>query len=849
MACIGFAETKKSVTAKVVVKKSSTAAIPKTAENKKVIVPNFSPRAEDVSNKLPVGFVEKMINEKVWNDDVEKSGTSINLEMQGLISAITSGQSANSIADQIIRNAESYKLKIQLIRYFEMANEIELRPYRVNKNRIAEIKSAITQKYLGAIFALINTSTITDYQPIVSRLRDLLSNNQIRIADLTPELRRQWNSEKAQMKIHQYENYGLEEKQDGQYLINGLYIDSKKTLAFDLSRSKEENLITIAHEIVHAADPDLIQKKEQLKLLYAAVLMKLKPHLPVDRAEQLIKALIQDTFFELGRMDIVESVQKTDITTVMQKLRDDRVDSLKKKMDKQPLENLMHDQDFKDFTRTLIAISVENEYKAYILSYALYQNLKSDKILPPLLSRNNFMQSEFTHAQSLPFTLSVAMNPFAKNSYMGMLNLEGTPELNEVVNQIKSIFEINYLEQSKVMIDEVSQRYANLFDIINRRSDMETEDSMPAWTKPGNFDSPTNPFQIVEAKVSTAWTIRFKINLQAFLTKIQKIQESLLGMRAGMMDLHDVTFGELKLLGMQPEMVEVNGSWVENTGQSIIDIAKTFENPECTQNFLNQLRSHDSSQIDEFVSYFNELKWSPTTREQLTSVPQREVMMNLYRLNLLKAVRWLRLEMPQAQENIMGIKTVLGKLHTGQYETNEISPARAKELSDELRSYLQAAAMSGDEFKRFESLMTAVSQMYYMALQEKWQPVAEEFYKRIRGSRRFLEDIGYESKISFADIEKNMNSDVENFRKQIRTEFQSCSNENIQFYSSRTLFNLGHYQMKVTGICYNKILYIFRQPCDYNRSASTTVPNGKPESKIFYGGRKIILEPFDTFGR
>lgn len=805
-------------------------------ENPKVEKPSISEKAEDVSNKIPKAFTEKMLSEGTWIDAVEKAGSPANLEMQGLLSAFTSGMASNSIAAQVLRDDETYKLKIQLIHYFETADARELVPYRLNNNRLAEIKAHITQKYLSAIFTLIQSSTIRDYEPIMAELRSLYERRALTIVDLTPELRRQWNQEKTQIKVHQYENFGLEEKKDGKYLINGLYIDAKKTLAFDLNRSKYENLVTIAHEMIHAADPELIQNKARLTSLYSQVIEKLQPHIPRTDAEAFVKALIQDTFYEMGRFDIASS---------MQRLREEHIQKLKVNLEKQPLEILMKDQVFKDFMRALIAITVENEYKAYTLSYALYQNLKNDKIMPPLLSRNNFMQAQFKHEQSLPFTLSVAMNPFAKNTHMGSIGSQGSPELIATINQIKSIFEINYLEQSKVMMADVGTKYAQLFEMIRRHNEMMSDDSVPAWTKPGNFDSPTNPFQILEAKVSTAWTLRFKLNLQSFLKKIVGLQESLLSMRAGLMDLHDVSFGELKLLGMQPETIkDETGNWVENRGQYL---PSTLE-ASCRADVLSQIQNgSDSSKVEEYMSYFRELRWSPEVSSDRTPVEQDAVMINLYRLNLLKAVRWLRLELPQSQENIAGIKTMLAKLHTGNYDTNEITPERAKEMAEDLRTYLKAAAVSGDEFRNVEALMTAVSQMYYMALESKWQPVHEEFDRRMRGAKRFLDDIGYSSQLTYEQIVAKMNSDIVQFRQQVKSEFQACSSTNIDFYSRLNKMVLGRFQFPVTGICYNRELYIFRQTCDYNRSASTSVPQGRPQSKIFIGGREIRLKPFETF--
>lgn len=811
----------------------------------RVVRPSISAKAEDVSNKIPTAFVEKMLSEGIWIDEVEKSGTPANMEMQALIAALISGMSSNSIADQIIKNDETYKLKIQLIRYFETARSAELAPYKLNPRRISEIKHYITQKYLSAVFSAIHSSVVKEYDPIMDELRNRLEKRLLSVVDLTPEIRRDWNAEKSQIKVHQYENFGLEEKKDGQYLVNGLYIGNKNTFAIDLSRSKEENLVTIAHEIVHAADPELIQQREKLSELYSVVIEKLKPHLSVADSAAFVKALIQDSFYEMNRFDFIAS---------MQGLRDKRVGQLKLSLEKMPLEKLTHDPDFKNFMRSLIAVTIENEYKAYTLSYALYQNLKNNRIIPPLLSRNQFMQTQFKHDHSLSFTLSVAMNPFSKNTYMEALEIQNSPELTKTVNQIKSIFEINYLEQSKVMITEVGKKYAHLVEIIRSRNEAEDGEKMPSWTRPGNFNSPTNPFQVLEAKVSVAWTIRFKLNLEAFSKKIVQMQETLLGMRAGMMDLHEVTFGELKLLGMQPEKISYNGQLVQNRGQLLPGRLE----PACKEDFLNQiLGDNNNSQIEEYLSYFAELRWSPEARSDFSAIDQSEVMRNLYRFNLLKAVRWLRLELPQSQENIVGIKTMIGKLHTGQYDRNEITPEKAREMGDDLKKYLVNASVSNDELKKVEALMTAISQMYYMAVEDKWQTVSEEFYKRIMGARRFLENMGFQSKLSFPEIEKQMKQDVEDFRTQVRNVFAACgtpASNPIDFYSKNTpstTFRLGRGStlkpFPVTAICYNYELYVFRQSCDFNASASTTVPNGRPESKIFIGGRPIRLEPFLSY--
>jgi hypothetical protein len=110
-----------------------------------------------------------------------------------------------------------------------------------------------------------------------------------------------------------------------------------------------------------------------------------------------------------------------------------------------------------------------------------------------------------------------------------------------------------------------------------------------------------------------------------------------------------------------------------------------------------------------------------------------------------------------------------------------------------------------------------------------------------------LDDLGFQSERNISDIEKEMLQDITSFRKQVRSEFEVCSSTTIDFYSRLRKFRLGRFEFKLTGVCYNRVLYVFRQPCDFNHSASTTALHGKPESKILVGGRKVILEPYETF--
>lgn len=815
--------------------KAKTAAKPAAPAKTFVapVKPVVSATAENVSNRLPRPFVEQMIRENIWQPEFEVPGTAANQDILDFLKGLSNAQvSLENLAETLVRNTETYRLKIRLVQYFEHSSAATLTSYRLTPSRFASLKSQILQKYTEMTASLIRMSDISDYGPILSEFQRRLRSKELLLVDLNPELRRRWQDEQYQARVHQYESFNLEEQKDGQYLVNGIYVESKKTLAIDLSRSVYENLVTFSHEIIHAADPDLVSYRAQLDQRFAQVVSKLAPLVPVSNASAFVRSLIQDTFLEMNRVDIVNSLSK---------LRDVRVEKLKAQVEKNTLEPFVKDPDFKGFMRDLIATTVENEYKAYTMSLALYRVLNGKyRILPPSLKREEFIQAHFNHPHSLQTTLSLSMNPFSREvrSHLSSMQQETTPELTMLVNQMKSLFEIHYLEQSKAMMAETSEKFKNLFAIIQNKTPTDDRESQaPVWTQPGKFDSLANPYQLIAAKVlSTAQVIRFKLNMETFIQKMRGLQEPLLGLRAGFIDLHDTNFGELKLIGIQPE---------ENSIQSL------------PSSLADKCKKDLNAQPEEYLAYFQETRWSPKAeivREGSAPIrsviSQQSVMSNLVRLNLLKAAVWLRIEMPQSQENFISIKAAQAKLYEGQYDKNEISSERAQELMKELTSYAKATEVTVDELHKIEHLMTAVSQMYYMALENKWQPVAEEFYRRLLSAKRFFENMGFSARLSMTDIEAQMKNDIARFRQQVRERFRSCgASDRMDFYNGPDLFQLGNFRFPLTALCYNRELYVFRQTCDYNTAASTMTPEGRPETRVFIGGRPIRLEPFESLGR
>lgn len=826
---IGWSAPKKAVTAKPVV-----APTPE---------PTLNHKAQDLSNRLPLDFVEQMTRDGLWNAAFEEIGSVENGELHQFLNALVVGsQFPSDFSEKAVMQWGTSSIKAEFLRYLENAPDSRLVRFRTSKPRVLEAKKRILQKYVEMVLELARMSQIEEYEPINRELRRRLEQNQIQIVDLTPAKRHEWSQVDTTRKLHPFTAHELLEKNGTRYLVDGAYSEKLRILAVDLARPVRESIVTIAHEIIHAADPELQLARAEIRQDFNTVSKLIKEKFSQlkieDRSEEFLSALMQDVFFEMGRVDIVDFIKE---------IRENRLKVLNQQLSESDLKDLRTNPVLARLLRNIIRVTVENEYKAYSLSLALYETLKSTyQLVPPSTERKSLLDQHFNHKHSLQATLSFAMNPFGRKAILAEFQpADASQEVKASIQALKSIFEVHYLEQSKVMMAETAEKYKKIFNILqNAKKDAEAEESLPAWTRPGGINSPTHPLQIVAAKISTAQVIRFKQNMDLFLKKMPALQESLLSMTAGILDLHDVSFGEMKLLGLQPPEARA-----EEVLPSIINL---YARDPSRQRMVENLKKDLLDTPQDFLPYFTEMQWSPQltqNRNQITeAILQNTMMENLYRLRLLKTVHWLRTELPIGKENIISIKAVLAKIFEGHYDREEISTARAQELTKELESYLKAAEVSPDELKKIESYMTHLSQMYFMATESKWQPVAAEFYQRMVQAQAAFENLGFESKLSWAQITQDMQNMIAKFKSSVSTAHQACSQtQKFTFYVSSDLYQLGPFQFPLTALCLDYKLYIFRQPGDYNRAATTWTPYGIPETRIFMNSRPVRLNPFVSF--
>src|SRR5690606_27207430 len=161
--------------------------------------------------------------------------------------------------------------------------------------------------------------------------------------------------------------------------------------------------------------------------------------------------------------------------------------------------------------------------------------------------------------------------------------------------------------------------------------------------------------------------------------------------KAGILDLHAVSVGELQLLGLQPANAEKVHVPADLQGKLRVDIT---EQPEMMRKL------------------FVDTQWQPASFADRSYVSQSELMSNLTRLYLVKTLHWLRESFPPARENILSIKSLQLKIHEGFYDRSEISDERALEIKNELTQSLEHAKLSNDELASINYLMNALGAMY-----------------------------------------------------------------------------------------------------------------------------------------
>ena len=817
-----------------------------------------------LSNSLPTELVRQLQAEKQWNfayydsprtqyevDEVKSIKNFWNLLVRGARGEKISDNLFGSIgSDSVARFfPKTYRVKVGILRALHdfpskfsgcIRQQTFLRQYNEWK-----------ANYVNMLLDILKVSGIKEYVNIIKLFHKKLKKSSLKILDLSPALRFQYR--KLQTGYHRVDLTAR--KKDGRYLVTGVYNDAESIMAIDFARDISDTFVTFAHEIVHSADPVMLAYRKQVPHLYEKAVDAISNWIE-DKAKAKIWArqILDHLLKETGLHSVDQAIMKLTHQRIS-KLKDRNQEISKKGVDFTPkAEEIV---DLQKFLRVAIGLSLEGEFRAYSLSISAYVNLKNSKgLLAPVQWResqvDSILRGDKVFAASLYAQLG--LNPFGqiRTEYnLALKRLLRAGHLNKEAEDIVLTLEraLNFIEQ--IYLEEierfVSKQKENYSAKIRQYQmlDLDVKSQLPYFAQPGGLDNPDNPYMaILSARLTTAWILRFRSNVDQFAGRLTLDNETLMSLYAGIIDLHDFDEADLRLVGVKYMGSRFDLSNYHQRSQGVYEWTP------------------DQVKIPEDLKpYFELVKWQPSAAlmgrskgsAQHGALLGQELMGNLVRLKMLKTYKWLRAMFPVYHMTLVRSLGFLSKLQEGQFSQNEISSDRAKELKAEILTILNEASGSRDMLAKMKVLLSSLGLVYHVAKNQRWSYISDSTLKQIETLGQALEVLRIYRKVSIADIQKSIDQDLETLNSSLKQPMKQCKEMGSSKYEIKGIFTgnvqMGVYGFPLTAICLNQELYLVRRPHDNVSTLPTTLVlpfAGKtlPVTNVEVGARPIVLVPY-----
>lgn len=850
--------------------------------------------ANELANLYPLAFGKSVIVSEIWNKKFDDQNSPEYRDLVQFSNLVKSGKvTSKDLAREVLKNPNTYKFKYHFLKFLQ-DNANERSKFPTLSSVLGTVWNHIPEVYLQALIHIIEESPVKDfYAPIIQRLISMQQRKEFSFIELTESVRKEWAGLTNKLHVSTAANT-LTKDASGKYVVNGAYNNRTKVFALDLSLSRDENLITFAHEIVHIADPELLESSEKLQKHFSKLIGKLRAVFPpmkdpnsgkekeVD-IEGFLTALIRHTFMEQGRLDLA-SIRFNKVALSSEIVRAD-YEKADKEMKEAGYDSLLNDEDFKGFIQNLIRISVENEYKAYTFSYALYVALKDENsaIMPPSKKRDDFIREHFDHPAKLQEILKAEAEPFKSGDPVVKLlpNLEGysteqlksaAPEIQKMIdltNIMKKLVLTLYFSESRLMIERTTGQFSVLYQMISRSNlpapkeeTTQTEDSesvQPVATMP--IDKSVNSaIEAATAQIMKAANLRHKTPINPSETLVSSDDDEFYvgkeWLRPGGYDdsisnpylLAEAKMGTAAIVRFRLNVEALSrslGSMHEslmtmmagilplnnlNFGElkwiGLMDVNANAELAmprACSQVALRDMKKEDSDSSILFSRFvYNSNNDFSSPYIQYDAARSQVYLMQLY-----KAVTWLRKEFPVTRENFTALARFQRKLSRGDYKKDEISEERAFELKKEIDEYLRLTQPRQNDLVYIDYLIKALSIVENAARRVKTFNLMSEFTKRMDTARRYFSSLGLRADIGPVEAEAHVRAAVESLREEIRkTRFATNCAARDDFDFNRTeryVFNFGAGRKieNLTMYCHNRQLYVLRLPCDWIAGVST----------------------------
>lgn len=800
----------------------------------------------DVSNILPVEVVSEAIEKGYWNDRLSDSTTPEAIDIldywnkivsrqsrENTINAINSIRGTREGADITYAFPELYQLKILLLRFAKSEGH----------SSAIDIHERWTDTYENMALRLLRNSAVREFERIVDNYERIKNSNLIEFKDLDPALR-------DQMSQYDRDSHGIRLnsiRNDGQYIVNGVFNRNQRVFAVDLLRPLNETIVTFAHEVVHVADPQILEFRNELESTYDDLLSVLTSWLgDTTNSREMARDMVDHVLYETSSVEAVRQLRR---------IRNIRIQSVRNRVSIDEVSFEPTDEELSilnQFFNALIGTTVINEYKAYGLSLSFYLDFRTRmSLLPPSRERLNHINTFLRGDEIFATNLANNFNPFSsfRNSRFAAFVGQGSPtdmdyllreaqlenpgevedvELNydeiqdisrrreyarESLRIMKTLnlLELSFLEQMNIIVSGLNNRFRNIFETLQNNS--HVSDILPPYVRRGGRNQNTlTPYQILSARMTTEWIIRFRNRINMISDQVSDMTSMFMNIKAGIIDLHNVTATERELIGIKYSNRE-EGLRENNQSQELVSI--------------NDIP-------DEIVEFFPTIAMEGA---RVVQTDQRDLIRNLFKLRVIKSVIWIRESLPIWSAVLRQSTEFIEALWQGRYNRDEITSERARQLQAELESALRGNESTRNKVEIMgwlvRNLADAIeySEANIGTNDENFRDILSLFFQEHQNVRVTLENFAIYSSINQSNIEEVINTDINNFKRQIRSTigfdsnrrgsfFRSCRNgsEGLihnNFYDQN--FTLSGESFPLYVICYQGEVYLIRRPNDSGR--------------------------------
>jgi hypothetical protein len=825
------------------------------------------PAYAGTSDQLPVELVERLVSSGVWHDQLDEDNESSQRLIsfwQGLQSKEVSDELTHNLSDLMFDFQDDYIVTApsgekknlpstnpMLVIVLRYAKEKSPESF----NMISQIEQMWKKRYIDLVFDLVKMTSEQEVINIFLRFRDKIGQGEIEVCDLSPTKRQELSRE-----IRQVYGVGILDKVQGsdRYKVTGLYNPSKRIFCVDFGRNIDETLITFIHEMVHAADPLQDIHLRKYKELFEPTLEILTRWSGDPNVAELIERdIMQSTFFE-------EDIE------FLQQVLDDR--DLRMRVLEEEFESIEEitpedERVVREWIKAAIGLTIENEYRAYGFSMLVYAALREhlNFIVYDSIQYERFLHRFISGDRIFALDLSVNQDPF-RGAKTAIFIAGHRPQMADSLESTLNRLEYYYLAELKdLLANQLNQKFS---DAIQMYTDGQNDiDSiLPRWARPGGFELPSNPHSILTARITTLAVSRLKNTLVHIYDYLAQANEPLLLQKLGILDLHDVTAQDLKLLG-----IHYRGETRFNQRSLPNGVSLPIEEE------LKHLNKNTDAYLraeEEFLTQFEhlfEMYQYPFSVEFEDDENEKKIVRgenvagNLIKLRLLKTLNWLKKTVTVWYPTIQTSNNYINKIRTGDYqlENEDIDPERARELERELLSGLDVADRSAEELTKLRLLHNELYILNAIATEGDWASILQEFRNEIHTIKSILESLNVRSDRSALSNSEQIRVALEGFKNQDSFENlkrrcgrQTRRDTKYWFGLDEDRFTLtnGNYSstFPLMVICSNRKIYAVRQPGDYTGFMTTRTMESRrgestPYSKIFFDSREIKLRPLSIY--